>query len=195
MCGRYYVDDKTAKEIQEVIRNLDNHLEATPKYGDVYPTNNAMIISQENNNSTLCKMIWGFPQYQRKGVIFNARVETVLEKRTFSESIKHRRCLIPARGFYEWDRDKNKIAFERSDNQVMLLSGIWNCYGLDKKFTILTTNANKSMKPVHDRMPLILEPDEVESWLYDGDSVEFLLHKEPKELSIDSGNVQQTFEF
>lgn len=121
----------------------------------------------------------------------NARSETALERRTFASSTKQRRCLIPARGFYEWDKTKNKVSFERPDKQVMLLAGIWNTYSLEKRFTILTTAANESVKQVHNRMPLIMEPSEAETWLLDDASVEFLLNKRPIELCSVSGYVQQ----
>ncbi len=192
MCGRYYVDDDTTREIEKLVRELDNHLNAKSEAGDVYPTQKAIVLRKENEQSVLCDMQWGFPKYQQKGVIFNARSESVLDKRTFSDSVKYRRCIIPARGFYEWDRDKNKIAFERSDKQVMLLSGIWNKYGTEERFTILTTKADEIMEQVHDRMPLIMEPQDIETWLYDNSRVEFLLSKRPQVLNIVSGGVQQT---
>ncbi|CUX28436.1 SOS response-associated peptidase [Clostridium sp. C105KSO13] len=192
MCGRYYVDDETAKEIERIIRNLDNRLESVPKYGEIYPTNNVMVLLAENGNTILCNMIWGFPQYNQKGVIINARAETVLEKRSFADSAKHRRCLIPAKGFFEWDRNKNKISFERPDNKVMLMAGIWNMFNVDKRCTIITTTANGSVSPVHSRMPLILEQDEAEIWMEDDKGTEFLLHKSPKELSIVSEDLQYT---
>jgi putative SOS response-associated peptidase YedK len=194
MCGRYYVDDDTAREIEKLVHELDNRLNVKVEAGDVYPTKNAMVLREENERSVLCDMKWGFPQYQRKGVIFNARSESVLDKRTFSDSVKYRRCIIPGRGFYEWDGDKNKIAFERMDKQIILLAGIWNKYDTDDRFTILTTEANESMQQVHGRMPLVMEPEEVESWLYDNRSVEFLLRKKPRELNIVSGGVQQTLQ-
>ena len=158
MCGRFYVDDETIKEIEKIIKKIDNRLKAKTKQGDVYPTNQSPVLQEENNDIVLSNMIWGVPQYNRKGVIFNARSETALEKRTFADSMKYRRCLVPVKGFYEWDKSKNRIAFERPDEQVMLLAGIWNLYGLNKRFTIITTAANESMIPVHDRMPLIIEP-------------------------------------
>jgi putative SOS response-associated peptidase YedK len=194
MCGRYYADDDTAREIEKIVRNIDNRLNAETKYGEIYPTNNVMVLKNEDSNPILCNMIWGFPQYQRKGVIFNARSETAMEKRTFASSVKERRCIIPAKGFYEWDKDKNRVAFERPNSDVMLLAGIWNTYGLDSRVTILTTEANESMQNIHDRMPLIMEQRELETWLYDDNSVEFLLHKKPGGLSIASGGVQQTLD-
>lgn len=192
MCGRYYVDDETAKEIERIVRNLDNRLKTAKVQGEIYPTNNVMVLQGKGN--IICDMIWGFPQYQGKGVIFNARSETALEKRTFASSTKQRRCIIPARGFYEWDKSKNKISFERPDRQVMLFAGIWNTYGLDNRVAILTTEANDSMEKIHDRMPLIMEQNEIDTWLYDDNSVEFLLHKRPGELLIAEGSVQQTLD-
>jgi putative SOS response-associated peptidase YedK len=186
------VDEETAKEIERIVRNLDKRLKAAPKYGEICPTNNAMVLQSENEQPVLCDMLWGFPR--NKGVHINARSETALERRTFASSTKQRRCLIPARGFYEWDKTKNKISFERPDRQVMLLAGIWNTYSLDKRFTILTTAANESVKQVHGRMPLIMEPSETETWLFDDASVEFLLHKRPIELCSVSGYVQQTLD-
>lgn len=194
MCGRYYIDDETAREIEQIVHNLGKKLR-TEKQRDIYPTNHAMVLQGENHHTVLADMSWGFPQYQKKGVIFNARCETVLEKKTFSESTQHRRCLIPAKGFYEWDRSKNKITFERPDRQVMMLAGIWNYYEPEKRFVILTTAANHSMEPVHDRMPLILERNEMDMWLYEDKSVEFLLHKKPIELERVDGFLQETLQF
>ena len=76
MCGRYYIDDETAREIEKIVRNLDNRLKQTANQGDVYPTNPAMVLGQEQHTPVLDAMQWGFPQYQRKGVIFNARSDT-----------------------------------------------------------------------------------------------------------------------
>ncbi|MEF9939123.1 MAG: SOS response-associated peptidase [Clostridium sp.] len=192
MCGRYYVDDETAREIEKIIRNLDNRLKQTTRQGDIYPTNHAMVLQQEQNTPVLDAMQWGFPQFKRKGVIFNARSETVLEKRTFSSSAMQRRCLIPAKGFYEWDKSKNKVSFERPDGQVMFLAGIWNYFEAVPRFVILTTQANESMLPVHDRMPLIIEPDELDAWLYQEQGMKELLHGKPIALSQVAGCVQET---
>lgn len=194
MCGRYYVDEETAQEIERIIRNLDKRLKAAPKYGEIYPTNNVMVVQSDEGQSILSDMIWGFPQYQRKGVIINARSETALDKRMFSKITRNHRCLIPAKGFYEWDKSKNKISFERSDGEIMLLAGIWNQYDQDNRFVIFTTDANDSMQNIHNRMPLIMEPSEVDTWLHDDKSVEILLRKTPGELSITSGNIQQTLD-
>ncbi|MDD2960168.1 MAG: SOS response-associated peptidase [Lachnospiraceae bacterium] len=195
MCGRYYVDDEMAMEIEGLVQKLDHRLSIALKSGDLHPTDTAVVLQAEKDQITGVDMNWGFPQFHKSGVIFNARSETVLEKKSFSDSVLHRRCLIPARGFYEWDHMKNKNTFERPDHRIMLFAGIWKPYDRIKHFAILTTDANESMKPVHDRMPLILEPEEIAQWLYEDHSIPVLLHKKPLELSRIAGCTQETFDW
>ena len=102
-----------------------------------------------------------------------------MERRTFKESVLHRRCVIPAKGFWEWNKSKEKFSFERTDSQVMFMAGCYDCFDGQERFVILTTEANPSVKPVHDRMPLILERSELEDWVTDDNAVEYFLHKTP----------------
>lgn len=109
MCGRYYINDETAKEIEKLIRQIDDALLASCKERDVYPSAKAPVIlagSEQSDPLIAGEFTWGFPSYSNKGVIFNARSETALEKKTFRESVKQRRCIIPATGFYEWSEQK-----------------------------------------------------------------------------------------
>ena len=171
MCGRFYVDEGTAKEIERVIRGVDLRIQKM-RTGDIYPSQPAGILtchSRQKNplsagsaaeNSTaleLNEMHWGFLQYQKKGLLINARAETALERRTFRESVLHRRCVIPARHFYEWDSDKNKVIFFREDRPVLFMAGFYNRFQDGARFIILTTEANASVGPVHNRMPLVLD--------------------------------------
>ena len=177
MCGRYYVDDETAREIEKIVRNLDRklHVERT---GDIRPSQRAAVIKGENEHLMADCMAWGFPRFDGKGLLINARAESAMERKTFRNSVQHRRCIIPAKGFYEWDKSKEKFSFERYDSLVLFMAGCYNQYDQDR-FVILTTDANPSVSPVHDRMPLILEPDELESWVLDDGATEFILHKIP----------------
>ena len=125
------------------------------------------------------QMIWGFPRFDGRGILINARAETAVERRTFKESVLHRRCVIPAKGFWEWNKSKEKFSFERTDSQVMFMAGCYDCFDGQERFVILTTEANPSVKPVHDRMPLILESNELEAWVTDDNAVEYFLHKMP----------------
>ena len=177
MCGRYYVDDETAREIEKIVRDLDRklHVERT---GDIRPSQRAAVIKGENEHLMADCMAWGFPRFDGKGLLINARAESAMERKTFRNSVQHRRCIIPAKGFYEWDKSKEKFSFERYDSPVLFMAGCYNQYDQDR-FVILTTDANPSVSPVHERMPLILEPDELESWVLDDGATEFILHKIP----------------
>lgn len=178
MCGRYYITDETAREIERLVRHLDRKLKLQHS-GDVYPSQKAEIFCGREGRLMVDQMDWGFPGYESKQLLINARAESVLERKTFRDSIFHRRCIIPAKGFYEWNKSKEKFAYERKDMPFLLMAGCYNRYQERDRFVILTTEANASVSPVHDRMPLILEPDEAERWILDDRETEHFLKKVP----------------
>ena len=178
MCGRYYVDEETAREIEKLVRDLDRRLKME-RTGDVFPSQNAMILKGEGNHLAAEQMRWGFPGFEKGKLLINARAETALERPTFRESVQDRRCIIPARGFYEWNKSKEKFTFERKETPVLFMAGCYNRYEGQERFVILTTDANSSVAPVHNRMPLILEPEELKDWVLDDQATESLLHKTP----------------
>ena len=178
MCGRYYVDDETAREIEKLVRDLDRKLQIE-RTGDVFPAQNATIIKGQEHHLAAEQMRWGFPGFEKGKLLINARAETALERPTFRESVQDRRCIIPARGFYEWNKSKEKFTFERKETPVLFMAGCYNRYESQERFVILTTDANSSVAPVHNRMPLILEPEELKDWVLDDQATESLLHKTP----------------
>lgn len=182
MCGRYYVDDETAREIEKIVRKLDQKLKIE-RTGDILPSQTATVIKGFGAHLAEDQMAWGFPRFDRKGLLINARAESALERKTFRDSMQHRRCIIPAKGFNEWNKSKEKYSYERSDFPVLFMAGCYNWFEDQERFVILTTEANPSVSPVHDRMPLILEPEELESWVLDDKATEFILHKTPVMLS------------
>ena len=97
----------------------------------------------------------------------------------FCDAVEHRRIVIPAAGFYEWNKQKEKSTFTRKDSSVLYMAGIYSRYDDEDRFVILTTAANESMEPVHDRMPLILDKDEILPWLTDRSKTEAFLGKVP----------------
>ena len=119
-------------------------------------------------------MFWGIEGKDNK-LIINARAESVLEKPMFSGDFEHRRCVMPAESFYEWDKDRNKVTFFRKDKSPIYLAGIYQLSQNRDSFTILTTAANASMIRVHDRMPLMIERDNVRDWLYDYEAAKGML--------------------
>lgn len=126
-------------------------------------------------------MRWGFPG--RNGqLIFNARSETAAEKPLFRDSLALRRCVIPAGGFYEWNVRKEKVRFTGEDGQPLFLAGFYRRFEKENRFVVLTVPANASMAPVHDRMPLVLAPEEAEAWILDGSQTARLLCQVPAPL-------------
>ena len=101
MCGRFYIDDHTIKEIANVAPEI-NDVFREGNRGDIYPSQSALVITGRTAHLSAEEMKWGFPQYQKKGLVINARAETVLERNMFRESVRRRRCIIPAGQYYEW---------------------------------------------------------------------------------------------
>mgnify|MGYP000912402755 FL=1 len=171
MCGRYYVDDETAKAIERLVKEISGRNEINRlremKNGDIHPSDEAPVLIAKGNHVEAAWQRWGFPGFQGKGLVFNARSETVLEKNMFRNSILHRRSVVPCTWFYEWNKNKEKVTFQRKEEPVMFLAGFYNYYGEDQRFVILTTEADEVMAPVHDRMPLILNADQIEKWILD----------------------------
>ena len=185
MCGRYYVDDETAREIERIIKIADKKLRkasvvsVTLQAKDIHPTDVAPILMASNEGISCRMQRWGFPGFENKQVIFNARSESALEKKMFKESVEHRRVVVPATLFYEWNHNKEKNIFTREDRSIIFMAGIYSHFQDEDRFVILTTEANESMKPVHDRMPLILEKSEIEPWIFSGEKSKDILKKVP----------------
>lgn len=143
--------------------------------GDVKPSESAPVLVRSEEGLAAADMRWGFISPKGKGLLINARSETALQKPSFSESVLHRRCIIPAAGFYEWDKSKTQYSFFLPDRPVIFMAGCFRRYEDGDRFTILTTAANESMSQIHDRMPLILPERDIDDWLYeDGRTAEFL---------------------
>ncbi len=186
MCGRYYVDDDTAREIEKLVRQMDEKkrqesLKAVGRIAarEVFPGNDAPVLSERDGSICCGWQHWGFPGFQGKKLIFNARCESALEKPLFRDAVLHRRIVVPASWFYEWNPRKEKNTFRREDMQVLFMAGFNRRYEDGEHFVILTTAANASMEPVHDRMPLILEREEISEWILDGTKTESILHRIP----------------
>lgn len=194
MCGRYYIDDETAREIEKLVRHLDRKMAVSGKR-DIYPSNAAPVITGHHDEFAEELFTWGFPGFGSKNLIINARAETAMEKRTFKDSVRTRRCAVPAAGFYEWNPEKEKYTFQNPDGSICYLAGFYKEYEEGTRFVILTTEANDSMKSVHNRMPLLLGRQELDAWLFDDDQTELILRKIPGPLNKDTEYEQQSLPF
>ena len=181
MCGRYNFSAEESREIGKIIEEVQRKYGAfSIKVGEVFPTNQVAMLVGEENELRPRPVIWGFPNFRNKGVIINARSETAEEKRTFAESLKVRRCVVPTTGFYEWTQDKEKIKylFNRPGGGTLYLAGLYNDYGDERRMVILTTAANQSVEDIHNRMPVVLSDNELADWVSNPNRALEILHRD-----------------
>lgn len=167
MCGRYVLfSDPEMAEIRQIIEEVQHNNEEI-KTGEIFPTNKAPVLIQQNGNLNPCAGKWGFPSFRGKDVIINARSETAPEKPMFRKSLETRRCIIPSCGFYEWSHSgpKTKYQFNLPEEGVLYMAGLYNDFDGERRFVILTTEANESMQEIHNRMPVVLTHPEMEQWI------------------------------
>jgi putative SOS response-associated peptidase YedK len=172
MCGRYTLRSRGSAKFYGVPASQLPFL--VPRY-NIAPTQSVPVIVARGAERELATFQWGLiPSWSKepKGLI-NARAETLRDKPSFSESFQRRRCLIPADGFYEWQRNgrpKQPYFFQLKDEAPFAFAGIWDKWqGNDRSITscaIITTTPNELLATIHDRMPVILGDDEAQdSWL------------------------------
>ncbi|MEG0366329.1 MAG: SOS response-associated peptidase [Coprobacillus sp.] len=184
MCGRYYCDYETYSFISDMTDESDIEDEC-----DFCPGQEIPVIIIKDGETVLEKFSWGYSTNQ--ALVINARCETLLEKKMFSDDASKRRCLIPAKGFYEWDARKNKLSFQSHQDKILLMAGIYR--EKQKEVVIITTSANQVMKPIHSRMPLIIKKENMKKWLLNEEKTKEFLNSSFDELEIVSGNMQQSF--
>ncbi|WP_020072454.1 SOS response-associated peptidase [Faecalispora sporosphaeroides] len=167
MCGRYVLfSDPEMAEIREIIEEVQKN-NPVIKTGEIFPTNSAPVLLQEDGKLTPHAVKWGFPDFRSKGVIINARGETAPEKPMFRKSFETRRCIIPSCGFFEWSHhgQKTKYQFNLPGESALYMAGLYNDFDGDRRFVILTTAPNESMQEIHNRMPVVLTHPEMDQWI------------------------------
>ena len=167
MCCRYYFSDKAAYKVEGDLKLTKGAL--ATRAGDITPgmaTPGIIWNKGTNEDLALEDLFWGITSKDRK-LIINARAESVTKKSMFADSIRNRRCILPAAGFYEWDASKTKFRFKRADEKPIYLAGFYDLSDNKDSFVILTTAANASMKPVHDRMPVMIDTGNGRDYLKD----------------------------
>ncbi len=175
MCGRFN-QTATGEEIAEAF-GLDEVPALAPRY-NIAPTQPIAVVGVEPKTGRrgLALLKWGLVPRESLGGergFINARAETAWEKPSFAEAFAGRRCLIPATGFYEWQKIDPKRRqpwlFRLSSGRVFAFAGLWEpaaqAPGAVPTCTILTTEPNEIASPIHDRMPAILRPADYGRWL------------------------------
>ncbi len=179
MCGRFVSKAKKAEIEKEFKLKVDNKNFTEPRY-NIAPTQQIAAIVQTENLREISSLKWGLvPSWAKDDSIgsklINARAETLSEKPSFREAFRSRRCIIPASGFYEWQKTakgaKQPFYFYFKEKEVFGFAGLYEKW-LDRHSgelletcAIITTEANEVIKPVHERMPVILKSESYEQWL------------------------------
>lgn len=188
MCGRYYIDDEEdIQEMREIIQEIakkyaDTEQHATMRTGEVFPTDRAPVVAEDGP----MLMRWGFPQHDSSRATINARAETAAQKPMFGAALRNRRVVIPTTGFFEWSHEggkaKDKFLFRLPGQKVLYLAGLYTNFlrpdgSREDCYAILTTAANDSMRPYHDRMPVLVAAGERQAWIHDPESVGDILYR------------------
>ncbi len=179
MCGRYSLT--TPVEAVGRLFEVAERPNLPPRY-NIAPSQEAPVVRADGaGGRVLAPMRWGLiPSWAKEAKIgyrmINARAETVAEKPAYRSAFRHRRCLVPADGFYEWRKlgaAKQPYRITRADGAPFAFAGLWERWrapdgAVIDSFTIITTVANDLLRPIHDRMPVILDPADFGPWLEAG---------------------------
>jgi putative SOS response-associated peptidase YedK len=186
MCGRYFFSADSADErIAALLRRMEKQFPGEYKTGEILPGDTAPGIIRREGKILPIPAVFGFPGFRGSSLLINARAETAGEKKTFAESLRSRRIVLPASGFYEWSRDgdKTKYYFTLEPSPVIYLCGLYRITEGVCRFVILTRAANESMIGVHDRMPVILGAEDVRAYLTDEGAARAMLAAEAPQLA------------
>jgi putative SOS response-associated peptidase YedK len=180
MCGRYTLTSpaKVIADVFGVDGGIDE-VDAAPRY-NIAPGQDVWIVraDRRGEHRELSRVRWGLvpswsDQPTTSATMINARSETAADKPAFRMPFRRRRCIVPADGFYEWQRRSGRsqpFLIGERDQRPFGMAGLWDVWrGEDgarvESCTILTTAPNELMQPLHDRMPAILAPDDFDLWL------------------------------
>lgn len=197
MCGRYAITSAP-----EALRALFGYAEQPnfPARYNIAPTQPIAIVRLVEGKREFALVRWGLlPSWVKNpnefSLIINARGESVCDKPAFRAAMKRRRCLIPADGFYEWQASgkgpKQPFYIHARSGKPMAFAGLWETWEgpngeeVDTA-AIVTTRANRTLSPLHDRMPVIIAPDAFDLWLNCGEvdarTAEALIRSAPDDL-------------
>lgn len=179
MCGRFSLTRREAELVERFgieLLFLEGE-ELRPRY-NIAPTQMVPVVLDKDGQRVLATMKWGLIPFWTKDPkktkpIINTRSESIAEKPFFKQAANKRRCLIPADGFYEWkkaNKEKIPLFIHFPDNEIFAFAGLWDQWKSSdgeilRTCTIVTTEANAFMQPVHDRMPVIVRPEHEARWL------------------------------
>jgi len=193
MCGRFS-QSKSKQDIKKRF-NLERVPENLPELYNIAPEQNAPVVLNAFPNELALARFGLVPSWSKEEKtaysLINARAETIMEKPTYKRLIKSKRCLVLSDGFYEWQKKVDKKTPYRiflKNEEPFAFAGLWDRWGEGENefysFSIITTKPNKLIANIHDRMPVILDPEDESKWLQSDtpiDNILSLLRSYPSE--------------
>ena len=201
MCCRYYIEE--TNEMQAIVSDMMrsslvrkwNELYPIKTYGEMSPTDIVPVIaSNRNRQRAVFPMKWGFTG---KTLLMNARVETAATKPTFKDAWKSHRCIVPASYYFEWGHPiklnpadgrisesknrnrksrKTKYAIQSENELITYLAGLYRLENGYPHFAVLTREPDEEIRFIHNRMPVILKADQINTWINPQSTIEEINH-------------------
>lgn len=167
MCGRFSLDRNPESVVAALI---DAEVEFVSR-AEVYPADQVDVVFRGEAGNELASMKWGWVRSFSKRPLINVRSAEAWDRKTWSQAMRTRRCIIPASGFFEWDENqpkggRDKYRIEPADGDGFAFGGLYEVSPHGEMFmSILTTAPNTKMARIHHRMPVMLDTDEISDWL------------------------------
>ena len=168
MCGRYTL---TCSDRETLIGGLpfdefsDTRIELRPRY-NIAPGQRSPVVYLGDEGPVLAEALWGFER-RAGGITINARSETADRTAMFRDAFREGRCLVPADGFFEWRREgrvNQPYLFRKAQGELFVMAGLCE----RGRYVVLTRSSEGEVADIHDRMPVVLEPEEARRWLREG---------------------------
>lgn len=177
MCGRF-TQERPTSDLAEIFAAEDLADDPGSRF-NVAPTDEAVVVVQREERRAIKAYRWGLiPHWADSPKIgnrmFNARAETLTSSPAFRDAFRRRRCLVPVDSFFEWRREgtiRQPFRIVRTDGRPLALAGLWSGWRdpeteeVRRTFTIVTTTPNDLMRPIHNRMPVVVPDDAWDRWL------------------------------
>lgn len=182
MCGRFQFSVAQCPALAPVCHQLEQR-QPLPCWNDdqIAPSDRAPVLLPQQDGMGPELLTWGFPWPGRQSVI-HARAETLLERPMFREAAMLRRCIVPASSFFERDPERQQFRFWQPDSEPLYMAAVWDRRSSMDCFCIITTEANGSVRSIHDRMPLLLPSDLLQPWLHEAQATAAILRTPQPEL-------------
>ena len=188
MCGRMYIEpEDPTGELHSILATLrfKNETEAisVKLSGEIFPSNIIpVMVNLQDSEQAAVPMKWGFPRFDGKGLVINARSETAAIKPMFKKSARDMRCIIPVSHYFEWqthEKEKIKYSLRPSNGSLAYIAGLYkvDAHSGGQVFTVLTRQADEKISFIHDRMPVILPKQLIYEWLSPHNSFDEFINK------------------